>query len=227
MHGASGTDAALWRQRQGRSRSRCARDGAGRRSHNSLPFHRHRHAAVPGRHDRRRQARRHRHHHARRDVERRERGCDHAGAVGQGRRRARAWQHIRGVDMGQVARTVQTILSAGATGHSATTDFDRFGGSFSIQNGMLWNGDLRLDSAFLHMTGPRPSRSRQPDHRLPHRTQGLDRRAPEHPRRRRAVRDQRPVEPCALCAGPGRRGDRAGRQRARQGHGAHDRTFRD
>ncbi len=60
---------------------------------------------------------------------------------------------VRGVDMGQVARTVQTLLSAGATGQSATTAFDRFGGSFSISNGMLWNGDLRLDSAFLHMTG--------------------------------------------------------------------------
>ena len=60
---------------------------------------------------------------------------------------------VRGVDMGQVARTVQTILSAGATGQSATTQFDRFGGSFSIQNGMLWNGDLKLESAFIHMKG--------------------------------------------------------------------------
>ncbi len=39
---------------------------------------------------------------------------------------------VRGIDMGQVARTIQTIpLSAGATGDGATTDFDRFGGSFS------------------------------------------------------------------------------------------------
>ena len=60
---------------------------------------------------------------------------------------------VRGVDMGQVARTVQTILSAGATGQSAATAFDRFGGSFSIQNGMLWNGDLKLESAFIHMKG--------------------------------------------------------------------------
>ncbi len=60
---------------------------------------------------------------------------------------------VHGVDMGQVARTVQTLLSAGATGQGATTPFDRFGGRFSISNGMLWNGDLRLDSAFLHMTG--------------------------------------------------------------------------
>ncbi len=60
---------------------------------------------------------------------------------------------VHGVDMGQVARTVQTILSAGATGQSATTDFDRFGGSFQVHGGMLWNGDLKLDSAYLHMTG--------------------------------------------------------------------------
>lgn len=61
--------------------------------------------------------------------------------------------HIRGVNMGQVARTVQTLLSAGATGDSATTDFDRFSGSFAISRGMLWNGDLKMSSAFLNMTG--------------------------------------------------------------------------
>jgi AsmA protein len=61
--------------------------------------------------------------------------------------------HVYGVDMGQVARTVQTILSAGATGNSATTDFDSFSGSFAIQRGILKNNDLKLSSAFLHMTG--------------------------------------------------------------------------
>jgi len=60
---------------------------------------------------------------------------------------------IRGVDMGVVARTITTILSAGATGTSATTDFDRFGGSFTIAGGVLTNGDLRLSSAFINMTG--------------------------------------------------------------------------
>ncbi|MEI9997358.1 MAG: AsmA family protein [Rhizomicrobium sp.] len=60
---------------------------------------------------------------------------------------------IRGVDMGRVARTVETILSAGATGQSAATDFDRFGGSFVIVNGMLSNNDLALSSAFINMTG--------------------------------------------------------------------------
>lgn len=61
--------------------------------------------------------------------------------------------HVYGVDMGQVARTVQTILSAGATGNSATTQFDRFSGSFVIQKGILKNSDLKLSSAALNMTG--------------------------------------------------------------------------
>jgi AsmA protein len=60
---------------------------------------------------------------------------------------------IHGVDLGRVARTVQTILSAGATGDSAATRFDRFGGSFGIANGILANGDLKLSSAFINMTG--------------------------------------------------------------------------
>ncbi|HEY0299854.1 MAG TPA: AsmA family protein, partial [Rhizomicrobium sp.] len=60
---------------------------------------------------------------------------------------------VRGVDMGQVARTIQAVLSAGATGQGAVTDFDRFGGSFAIRDGILWNADLKLDSAFLHMKG--------------------------------------------------------------------------
>jgi AsmA protein len=60
---------------------------------------------------------------------------------------------IHGVDMGRVARTVQTILSAGATGDSATTAFDRFGGSFVVANGILANKDLKLSSAFINMTG--------------------------------------------------------------------------
>jgi AsmA protein len=60
---------------------------------------------------------------------------------------------IHGVDLGRVARTVQTILSAGATGDSATTGFDRFGGSFAIGGGVLANNDLKLSSAFTNMTG--------------------------------------------------------------------------
>ncbi|MEJ0024729.1 MAG: AsmA family protein [Rhizomicrobium sp.] len=60
---------------------------------------------------------------------------------------------VRGVDMGMVARSVATILSAGATATEAVTDFDRFGGSFTIANGILTNKDLKLSSAFVNMTG--------------------------------------------------------------------------
>jgi AsmA protein len=68
-----------------------------------------------------------------------------AVAIGKGQ--------VRGVDMGLVARTITTLISAGATGQSAVTAFDSFGGSFSIANGILWNGDLKLQSAFLKMKG--------------------------------------------------------------------------
>ena len=60
---------------------------------------------------------------------------------------------VSGVDMGRVARSIAAILSAGAVGQSAATPFDRFGGSFTISNGILSNRDLKLDSAFLHMAG--------------------------------------------------------------------------
>ena len=60
---------------------------------------------------------------------------------------------VHGVDMGRVARTIATILSAGATDTSAATNFDRFGGSFTIANGLLANNDLKFSSAFINMTG--------------------------------------------------------------------------
>lgn len=61
--------------------------------------------------------------------------------------------HVYGVDMGQVARTIQTVLSAGATGNSATTAFDSFSGSFAIRSGILTNNNLALSSSFLNITG--------------------------------------------------------------------------
>ena len=75
------------------------------------------------------------------------RGLSGKGSVAIGR------GSVRGVDMGMVARTVTTILSAGATATQAVTDFDRFGGSFTIAGGVLSNSDLKLSSPFLNMTG--------------------------------------------------------------------------
>lgn len=66
-------------------------------------------------------------------------------AAGQGR--------IRGVDLGAVARTIQTVLGGGATGTAATTDFHDMGGTFVIANGVLANKDFRLSGPLLSMTG--------------------------------------------------------------------------
>jgi AsmA protein len=59
---------------------------------------------------------------------------------------------IRGVDLGAVARTIQSVLG-GATDPAATTDFLAMGGTFVIANGVLSNKDFRLAGPVLSMTG--------------------------------------------------------------------------
>jgi AsmA protein len=59
---------------------------------------------------------------------------------------------IRGVDLGAVARTIQTVLG-GATGTSASTDYLIMGGSFVIAGGVLTNKEFRLAGPVLSMTG--------------------------------------------------------------------------
>ncbi|MDE2111625.1 MAG: AsmA family protein [Alphaproteobacteria bacterium] len=65
--------------------------------------------------------------------------------AGQGR--------IRGVDLGAVARTIQTVLGGGATGATASTDFHDMGGTFVIASGVLANKDFHLSGPVLSMTG--------------------------------------------------------------------------
>ncbi len=148
--GAYRQDRALWRNGYRHPRRRRPRRGAELPQHAQL--HRYRDAPVPGRRHRRRQAG------GTGSV-----ALDVAGAgatpdaimrglSGRGTA-AIANGQVRGVDMGEVARTIQTILSAGATGRDATTAFDRFSGSFTIAKGVLVNKDLALSSAYLHMTG--------------------------------------------------------------------------
>jgi AsmA protein len=60
---------------------------------------------------------------------------------------------IRGVDLGAVARTIQTVLGGGTTGTGATTDFLAMGATFAIANGILTNKDFRLAGPLLSMTG--------------------------------------------------------------------------
>ena len=59
---------------------------------------------------------------------------------------------IRGVDLGAIARTIQSVLG-GATGTSANTDFFDMSGTFVIANGVLTNSDFRLAGPLLSMTG--------------------------------------------------------------------------
>jgi AsmA protein len=60
---------------------------------------------------------------------------------------------IRGVDLGMIARTVQTIVSGGAKSDSATTGFSTFGGAFGLRNGVASCNDLALSGPVLTMTG--------------------------------------------------------------------------
>jgi AsmA protein len=66
-------------------------------------------------------------------------------AVGRGR--------IRGADLGEVARTIATLLGERATGDIAGTDFDDLGGSFAIAHGVLATHDVHLTGTLLSMTG--------------------------------------------------------------------------
>jgi AsmA protein len=60
---------------------------------------------------------------------------------------------IRGVDLGMIARTVQTIVGGGAKSDSATTGFSTFGGTFGLKNGVATCNDLALSGPLLTMTG--------------------------------------------------------------------------
>lgn len=60
---------------------------------------------------------------------------------------------FRGVDLGRVARTVQTVLGGDATGNVANTDFHDMGGTFTIARGVLTNTDFKLAGPVVQMTG--------------------------------------------------------------------------
>ena len=60
---------------------------------------------------------------------------------------------IRGVDLANVARTIQNALSGAATSSEASTGFTEMGGTFTIASGVMTNKDLHLLSPFFRMTG--------------------------------------------------------------------------
>jgi AsmA protein len=60
---------------------------------------------------------------------------------------------IRGVDLGAVARTIETALSGAATADNASTDFTEMGGTFTIARGVMTNKDFHLLNPFLRISG--------------------------------------------------------------------------
>ena len=60
---------------------------------------------------------------------------------------------IRGVDLGQVSRTIERVFGSDATGEAAGTDYLDLNGTFIITRGVLTNNDFRLSGPVLSATG--------------------------------------------------------------------------
>lgn len=60
---------------------------------------------------------------------------------------------IKGVNLAEIARTIQSALSGTAVGGSAKTDFAELSGSFVIRNGVAGNKDLRMLNPFVRLNG--------------------------------------------------------------------------
>jgi AsmA protein len=60
---------------------------------------------------------------------------------------------IRGVDLGLVAKTIQTVLAGGATSQGSATRFSSLSGSFTIAGGILHNKDFKLTGPVLTAGG--------------------------------------------------------------------------
>ena len=60
---------------------------------------------------------------------------------------------IKGVNLAEIARTIQSALSGTAVGAGAKTDFAELSGSFVIKDGVAANKDLKLLNPFVRLTG--------------------------------------------------------------------------
>ncbi len=60
---------------------------------------------------------------------------------------------VKGVNLAEIARTIQSALSGAATGPGAKTDFAELSGSFVIRDGVAANKDLKLLNPFVRMSG--------------------------------------------------------------------------
>jgi len=60
---------------------------------------------------------------------------------------------IKGVNLAEIARTIQSVLTGSAVGGAAKTDFAELSGSFVIRNGVAANKDLKLLNPFVRLNG--------------------------------------------------------------------------
>jgi len=58
-----------------------------------------------------------------------------------------------GVNLAQVARQIQSVLTGAAVGPAAKTDFAEMGASFAIANGVAHTGDMKLLNPFIRIAG--------------------------------------------------------------------------
>ncbi len=60
---------------------------------------------------------------------------------------------IKGANLAEIARTIQSVLTGAATGAAAKTDFAELSGSLIVQNGVGRNEDLKLLNPFVRLSG--------------------------------------------------------------------------
>jgi AsmA protein len=60
---------------------------------------------------------------------------------------------IKGVNLAEIARTIQSALTGAAVGGAAKTDFAELSGSFAIRRGVAANKDLKLLNPFVRLNG--------------------------------------------------------------------------
>ncbi len=60
---------------------------------------------------------------------------------------------VKGVNLAEIARTIQSALSGSAIGTSARTDFAEFSATLVVKNGVGRNDDLRLLNPFVRLSG--------------------------------------------------------------------------
>jgi AsmA protein len=60
---------------------------------------------------------------------------------------------IKGVNLAEIARTIQSALTGSAVGGAAKTDFAELSGSFVIKGGVAANKDLKLLNPFVRLNG--------------------------------------------------------------------------